>query len=71
MAALVAAIHFPEAVQELSVSGKWMAGTSPAMTEKERDLARQNKKGASRKGRAQFREETLALFSRARSRHAG
>ena len=33
MAALVAAIHFPEAVQVSSVSGKWRAGTRPAMTD--------------------------------------
>jgi hypothetical protein len=32
MAALVAAIHFPEAVQDRSASGKWMARTSRAMT---------------------------------------
>jgi hypothetical protein len=32
MAALVAAIHFPEAMQGRSASGKWVAGTSPAMT---------------------------------------
>jgi hypothetical protein len=33
MAALVAATHFPEAVQVSSDSGKWVAGTSPAMTD--------------------------------------
>jgi hypothetical protein len=32
MAALVAAIHFPESDETCIVSGKWMAGTSPAMT---------------------------------------
>jgi hypothetical protein len=33
MAALVAAIHFPEAVQDVAaVSGKWITGTSPVMT---------------------------------------
>jgi hypothetical protein len=32
MAALVAAIHFPEAAQVRPFSGKWMAGTGPAMT---------------------------------------
>jgi hypothetical protein len=33
MAALVAAIHFPEAVPDLAAaSGKWVTGTSPVMT---------------------------------------
>jgi hypothetical protein len=32
MAALVAAIHFPEADQNFAASGKWMAGINPAMT---------------------------------------
>jgi hypothetical protein len=32
MAALVAAVHFPEAVQVTLSSGKWMARTSRAMT---------------------------------------
>jgi hypothetical protein len=33
MAALVAATHFPEAYHLIfEVSGKWVAGTSPAMT---------------------------------------
>jgi hypothetical protein len=29
----VAAIHFPEANHTCTASGKWMAGTSPAMTD--------------------------------------
>jgi hypothetical protein len=33
MAALVAAIHFPESDGTCTASGKWMAGTSPAMTD--------------------------------------
>jgi hypothetical protein len=32
MAALVAAIHFPESDEICTTSGKWLAGTSPAMT---------------------------------------
>jgi hypothetical protein len=35
MAALVAAIHFPEAEILCTASGKWMAGTSPAMTDQD------------------------------------
>jgi hypothetical protein len=35
MAGLVPAIHFPEAMQVFSVSGKWMAATGAAMTGRE------------------------------------